>query len=186
MSKTKLSLVLYGDSLLGRFGKALIDQLEECVPGLTVYNCATGGFNSDDSATRAAFIVRLRPTWVLCSVGANDVAPWKKQVTTARYRKNIRTIMNEFSGSKMMFLLCPLMHNLRFQKEMNVFNSRITVYNKITETMAQARGADIIDAPQAFSRMFKSGKDYHVGDGVHMNAKAYQVLIREIQAILQS
>lgn len=56
--KTK-SIVLFGDSLLGRFGKALIGKLEEAVKDITVYNCAAGGLNTEDGIRRADFIAKL-------------------------------------------------------------------------------------------------------------------------------
>jgi hypothetical protein len=42
-------LVLFGDSLFGRCNKDLIDQLEATLSeSYDIYNCAAGGWDSDD------------------------------------------------------------------------------------------------------------------------------------------
>ena len=97
--KTQIkSVVLFGDSLLGRFGKGLMDKLEEEVGNTIVYNCAAGGLNTEDGIKRADFIAKLKPDFVTFSFGANDCMPWKKQVPEKDFEKNYDAIIKEFSG----------------------------------------------------------------------------------------
>src|SRR3989344_5029619 len=135
--KITKSVVLFGDSLLGRFGKALIDKLEEEVIGITVYNCAAGGLNTEDGVRRADFIAKLKPDYVILSFGANDAAPWKKQVPEKDFIIESRFFSKSFSGSKIIVFPCPPANDQKDPNGTKQFNEVLSRYNKIVYSVVE-------------------------------------------------
>lgn len=102
------SIVLFGDSLFGRFGRDYILQLEGAVKDSTVYNCAAGGFNTFDGLKRADFIAKLKTDYVCISFGANDCNPFKGQpVALEKFAQNLTSMIQSFTGSKIILFPCP-------------------------------------------------------------------------------
>ncbi|WP_426245032.1 SGNH/GDSL hydrolase family protein [Nocardioides sp. LHG3406-4] len=105
---TTSTVVLYGDSMLGRFTKPRIDALEQAVGvPATVLNCAAGGWNSADCARRAPALAPLRPDLMVLSLGSNDCAPWK-QVPVDAFADHVTEILAAFSHSYVVGLLPPV------------------------------------------------------------------------------
>lgn len=178
------SIVLFGDSLLGRFGKALIDKLEVVVKDITVYNCAAGGLNTQDGIRRADFIAKLKPDFVIFSFGANDCAPWKKQVPEKDFEKNYDSIIKSFSGSKMIVFPCPPANDPKDTEGTKQFNEILSRYNKIVYSVAKNNGVMLIDSEKVYNALLTSGNDYHEEDGLHLNDNGYAVFIKEVSALI--
>ncbi len=97
-------LVLYGDSLFAQTGKDRIKLFEKILPDCDVYNCAVGGWNTNDCVEKAPYIAKLQPDVLVVSLGTNDAAPWK-QVSLETFVSNISKIVNSFSKSKIIWFL---------------------------------------------------------------------------------
>jgi len=179
------SVVLYGDSLLGRFGKDLIVKLEGRVQDITVFNCATGGSNTEDGVKRADFIAQLNPDYVVLSFGANDAAPWKKQVSIGDFESNLDSIIKSFTRSKVIVFLCPPANDVG-DKEITQFNDLLIRYNEIASNVVRKNKAQLIDSPNAYGELLKNGNDYHMGDGIHLNEAGYDLFIKQLTHILTS
>ncbi|HEY1645892.1 MAG TPA: hypothetical protein VGF75_06000, partial [Candidatus Saccharimonadales bacterium] len=65
-------LVLYGDSLFAQAGKHRLTMFEEVLAGYDVYNCAAGGWNTNDCLKKAEYISKLEPDVLVISLGTND------------------------------------------------------------------------------------------------------------------
>lgn len=176
--KTK-SIVLFGDSLLGRFGKTFIDKLEAELDHVTVYNCAAGGWNTADGVKRVDFIAKLKPDYVVISFGANDAAPWKKQVPEESFENNLNSIIDSFSGSKIIIFPCPSARDSSHEE----FNKEISRYNKIVHSVAKDKKTMVIDSNKVYGDLLKEGKDYNSA-GVHLNDFGYDILIKEIAGFI--
>lgn len=174
-----MKIVLFGDSLLGRFNKSLIDQLELAIPNSTVYNCAAGGWNSNDGAKRAEYIAGLAPDFVVLSFGANDTTPWKETVDIATFTNNLETIVAAFSGSKIIALLCPPV-SLQSIDQTNEFNNSLSLYNQVVREAIQHHDGYCIEAEQ----LLKDTKDYHEDDGLHINKLGYDIVIQYISEVV--
>lgn len=106
------TVVLYGDSMLGRFTKPRIDALEQAVgvPS-TVLNCAAGGWDSADCARRAPALAPLRPDVLVLSLGSNDCAPWK-QVPVKAFSDNVAEILAVFGPAYVVGFLPPVIREV--------------------------------------------------------------------------
>jgi lysophospholipase L1-like esterase len=182
----KKKLVLFGDSLLGCFGKDLIRQLEAKVPRTDVYNCAAGGLNSDDGVQKAAYIAKLEPDYVILSFGANDAAPWKKQVSLEQFNKNMDTIMRVFRGSKIIVFLTPPVNDPNEPEETKRYNDLLDQYSAVSKKVCQKHSVRYVDSPTVYGNLLKSGNDYHMGDGVHLDEKGYEVFIDQVAKVIKT
>ena len=171
-----MNIILFGDSLLGRLGKIPISQLEDRISGSTIYNCATGGFNSNDGAKRASYIGTLSPDVVIFSFGVNDTAPWKSMVSEGDFLRNMNSIFGAFPESRKLMLLCPHI-NLADQAQTNEFNASLDSYYTALKKPCKENLVRVIDTDQVVASL---GEDYHIEDGRHMNNIAYELVIEAI------
>lgn len=170
-----MNIVLFGDSLLGRFNKNLINQLEQAIPSSTVYNCAAGGWNSSDGIKRVDYITKLKPDLVVLSFGANDTAPWKEQVPLSTFVHNMEFMVRTFVKSNVIVLLCPHV-SVESPEQTKEFNNNLDVYNEAIKRICDEHHAAYIDSDELLGNL----DDYHEDDGVHLNQTAYDLIIEEI------
>lgn len=175
-----MNILLFGDSLFGRFNRNLITQLETTIPDSTVYNGAAGGWTSSDGAKRSKFMASLESDYVLLSFGANDTAPWKEEVSKDDFVTNMRTILESFSKAKCVVLLCPDVQ-VESEEQTKEFNQRLADYNEASSELCESYSASIIDA----NELFKNLDDYHMEDGVHINQAGYDLIIEQLARILK-
>lgn len=97
-------LVLFGDSLFAQASKNTILMFEQVLSGYDIYNCAVGGWNTNDCVAKGSYISKLKPDVLVISLGTNDAAPWK-QVPLDKFEENISKIFEEFSSSKIVYFL---------------------------------------------------------------------------------
>lgn len=175
-----MNIVLFGDSLLGRFNRNLINQLEQTIPSSVVYNCAAGGWNSNDGTKRAEYIAQLAPDFTILSFGANDAAPWKEQVSLPQFIQNMQFIVRVFTKTKVIVLLCPQV-NLDSPEQTKVFNDSLNLYNEAIRRICDEYHAEYIEA----DKLLSSIHEYHDDDGLHLNKAAYDLIIQKLQQITQ-
>ncbi|MFA6585549.1 MAG: GDSL-type esterase/lipase family protein [Candidatus Paceibacterota bacterium] len=176
------SLVLFGDSLLGRFNRDYTLQLENSIKDITVYNCATGGFNSRDGLKRANFIAKLKPDYILLSLGANDAIPENNQpVSLNEFKENLISIIKAFAGSTIILFTCPYVDIVNNQEETGKFNGLLKEYNSVVKNISLEKKIHLLNS----EKIYRSLKDYHMGDGLHMNKLGYDVLIRKLTQLIK-
>jgi lysophospholipase L1-like esterase len=180
-----MKIVLFGDSMLARFGKERIQKLEATVPQCDIYNCATGGWDSNDCALKAPYIASLKPDAVIVSVGTNDAAPWK-QVPIQAFEKNLNSILDSFQNKKIVsFLPSPV--NERKQKgEHPRTNELLKKYFDVAKEVCTIRSVSYIDSWAIFSPLLEQEQDYHVDDGVHFNDFGDDLLTDHLTEALNS
>ena len=175
------SIILFGDSLFGRFGREYILQLEEFVKDSTVYNCAAGGFNTRDGLNRADFIARLKADYVCISFGANDSSPFKGYpVSIEEFVQNLNSIIKSFSGSKIILFPCPPVYDPNDLVGTKKFNNILLQYNNVIKEIAVKSNSDLIDSETIYGDLLEKGENYHIEDGLHLNDLGYQKLIEEL------
>lgn len=176
------SLVLFGDSLLGRFGKDLINQLESKLNDTVVYNCAAGGQTTNDGVKRAPFIAKLEPDYVFISFGANDAAPWKAQTDINKFRDNFNEILDAFSKPQIIVLVCPEADEA-LDSQNKDFNISLKEYNQVINEICERRAIATVSS-DIYGKTLKNGNDYHFGDGLHLNQHGYEAVIDELIHII--
>ena len=174
------SIVLFGDSLLGRFGKEYISLLEEKLDGFRVFNCAAGGMNSADGVERVDFISQLKPDVVVLSFGANDCAPWNEGVGLDDFLSNMQLMIESFAYSNVVVFLCPPVYDPDDLQSSDAFNDVLRRYNSKLRKLALDMNVSVIDSGEIYGSLLKQGNDYHMGDGVHLNEFGYDVFIGEL------
>lgn len=179
------SVVLFGDSLFGRFGRDYILKLENAVKNITVYNCAAGGFDTRDGIKRADYIAKLKADYVCLSFGANDCSPLKGQpVSIEDFENNLLSIIQSFTGSKIILFPCPPVYDPNDLDKSKTFNDILVQYNAKIEDIALSTNSKFIDSETVYGELLDNNEDYHLEDGVHLNNLGYQKLIEELAKLL--
>ena len=175
-------LVLFGDSLFGRFGKELINKLEDR-SSCDVYNCAAGGWNTEDGARKSFFIASLKPDFIVISFGLNDSAPGK-QIPLENFEENINEILKNFKSSKIIFFLPPPVNENKEQGDIKRLNDIEIKYYKSAKDICLQNNVEVIDLWDFFIKLQSEKKDYHIDDGVHINDFGYEIFINKLVEII--
>lgn len=176
-------LILFGDSLLNSFNSVMCQAIERQT-NYDIYNCAVGGWNTEDGNKKAPYIAQLRPCGVIFSFGTNDAAPWK-QIAAEQYKANLKNIFDSFNESKKFFLLPPPINESQLEpRENQRTNILQKQYADAAKAIAISNSVKIIDSWAIFKPMLESGQDYHDEDGVHFNDFGNQTLVGEIVKVI--
>lgn len=166
----KKSVVLFGDSGLGRFNRDRIRKLEEIAGNVDVYNCAVGGLNSRDALEKADFIAGLKADYVVFSLPGNDF----NEIPMDETKQNLKKILEIFKDSKIIMVIYPEAEE-SFKEESD-FNGKMDEYGRLIKKLSEHYDTKIVDCPKIFANI----KDYHEDDGIHLNDYGYEVLSEEI------
>ncbi|MES2225196.1 MAG: GDSL-type esterase/lipase family protein [Patescibacteria group bacterium] len=180
-----MKVILFGDSMLARFGKERLQKLESMVPEGDFYNCATGGWDSNDCAMKAPYIASLKPDAVVISVGTNDASPWK-QVPLEIFRNNLLNIRDSFKDSKVIFFPPPPVNEDKQAGELIRSNELMQQYSSAVKDVSSSAAVACIDSWAIFSSLLEQGQDYHVEDGVHLNDNGNDLLTDQLAEALSS
>jgi len=179
-------LVLFGDSLFAQAGKHRVIMFEQALPGYDVYNCAVGGWDTNDCVSKAPYISKLKPDVLVISLGTNDAAPWK-QVPLEKFKENIPKIFNAFSASKVVYFLPTPVDEVKIANtDKNRSIKGIKEYHDAAKEVCEAHGVAYINSFEIFQPLLDSGKEYHIEDGVHFNDLAYKIITNELASILSA
>ncbi len=177
-------LVLFGDSLFAQAGKHRVIIFENALPGYDVYNCAAGGWNTNDCVKKAPYIAKLKADVVVISLGTNDAAPYK-QVPIDEFISNIPPILGAFKDSKIIWHLPTPVDQTKsntFGKE--IPNDVVKKYHDAAKKVCEEHGVEVIDSFSIFKPMLDAGEVYHNEDGVHYIDKTYEIIAQELAKIL--
>src|SRR5947207_3307041 len=156
-----MKIVLFGDSLFKNMSKHLIQKLEEKIPGSDVYNCAVGGWDSNDCVEKAPYIARLKPDVVAISLGTNDASSWKL-VDLEAFKQNVPNIIDTFAGSKFIYFLPPPSDESRHLPAKIRKNETTKQYYDAAEEICEQKGVMTINSWDIFKPMLDRGEVYHV------------------------
>lgn len=177
-------LVLFGDSLFAQVSKTYLLMFENSLPGYDIYNCAVGGWDTNDCVAKAPYIAKLEPEVLVISLGTNDAAPWK-QVHLDKFKENIPKIFDSFPRSRIVYFLPTPVDEVKIakiDKKRSIKN--IKEYHDAAMEICKSYGIAYIDSFSVFKPLLDSGKEYHVEDGVHFNNLAYEIIASELSNIL--
>jgi lysophospholipase L1-like esterase len=178
-------LVLFGDSLFGQLGKHRIINLEKVLSDYDVYNCAAGGWNTNDCVQKSPYIALLKPDAVVISLGTNDAAPWK-QVPLDTFKDNLPKIFATFSSSEVVYFLPPPVNESELEDDEKTLNNEIMKqYHDAAKQACTANNVRFIDSWNVFMPMLQKGTEYHVEDGMHLNDLAYDTIANELVSLLK-
>ena len=166
------TVLLAGDSHLGRLTKPWLAALEELVPGVDALNCAFGGATSADLARHAPKLARIGAHATVVSVGTNDSAPWKI-VPVAEFRRNLESAFGAL-GPRVAYL-SPPPHDDPRRAEADV-----PAYEAAAREVCTAAGAAYVD----LRALFEPLDDRHEADGLHLNDAGCEALVPAIAAAL--
>jgi lysophospholipase L1-like esterase len=167
-------VILFGDSMLARFRKPHIQLLEqELGPGTTVFNCATGGFDSSDGVARAGVLGRLDWPVAVLSFGGNDCAPWK-HVPIDRFAANITAIIKAFGSARTVAFLPPVIRKVEKPGLGARTNRELDAYRDI---LRSAAGASL----ETNALIDEHGLE---DDGLHLTSESYKRLIPELARVI--
>lgn len=178
-------LILFGDSLFAQAGKHRVVMFEDALPGYDVYNCAVGGWNTNDCVKKAPYISKLEADVVVISLGTNDAAPYK-QVPIDEFVANIPKILEAFKESEVIWYLPTPID----QTKSNTFgkvipNEVVKEYHDAAKKVCEESGIKVINSFAIFKPMLDAGETYHSEDGVHYIDKAYEIIARELSILLK-
>lgn len=155
-------------------------MFEQALSGYDVYNCAVGGWDTNDCVAKAAYISKLEPDVLVISLGTNDAAPWK-QVPLEKFKENIPKIFDEFKGAKIVYFLPAPVDEVKIAKlDAKRSIKGIKEYYDAAKEACDTYGVSYIDSFEVFKPLLDSGEEYHVEDGVHFNDFAYGIIAEEL------
>ncbi len=175
-------LVLFGDSLLAHVSKDEVLIFESKLPDYDVYNCAVGGWDSNDCVKKALYIAGLQPDLVILSVGTNDASPWKA-VDIQTFTENLKKIFGIFGTSKILYFLPPAINGSilsEHPKRKALTNILMKQYHDHAKKVCQEMNVAYFDSWSVLKPLMDSGKDYHNEDGIHFSDEGYKVIITEL------
>lgn len=178
-----MKVVLFGDSLFGQFGKNRIMKLETAVPVADVYNCAAGGWDSNDCVKKSPFIAKLNADVIILSLGTNDASSWKL-VELAVFKNNLSKIIETFAGSKIIYFLPPPSDESKQTPDRVRANHTTKQYYDTAKRICEEKGVLTINSWDIFMPMLERGEVYHIEDGTHLDEHAYDIVISEIANML--
>jgi lysophospholipase L1-like esterase len=178
-------LVLFGDSLFGQVSKSEQLLLEKKLGGeYDVYNCATGGWNTDDLIIKAPYIAQLKPDLVILSIGTNDAAPWKK-VELSKFKENLPKVLDQFSRSRIVFFLPPPVNESLLQDHKKTLTNEIMKqYFDAAKAICQERKVEYFDSWSVLLPIVKGDDTFHSEDGVHISDEGYDLLFTEFNKVI--
>ena len=165
------SLILFGDSHLGRFSRRWMKMVEENVKDTIVCNCAAGGLYAFDCINQAYLLSKLKPDYVVISLGGND-ASRPKQITPKSFEESMNKIVDTFKGSKVILFPCPT--------ERESKSGDLKPYNEVLKKISKNKKIGIIDSEKVYGDLLKKNQNYHEEDGIHFNDLGYETLTKEI------
>lgn len=175
------NIILFGDSLFGRFGRDHILHLESLLEESMVHNCAAGGFDTREGLRRAPYIAQLKANVVCLSFGANDASPLKRApVPISEFKTNLTAIIAAFAGSKIVLFPCPPVYNKDDVPGSGEFNALLAPYTEVIKEVAHTTNASLIDSEKVYGALRDRGEIYHIEDGLHLNDLGYSVLVTEL------
>lgn len=175
------SVALFGDSMLARFTKPRIQELEHELRGAvwTVHNCAAGGWDSADGAARAAVLARAGWDAVVLSFGANDCAPWKR-VSLEMFAANIATIVDALAPARLVAFLPPAIREIEKPGLGTRRNRDLDAYRDV---LRGAVGADsCLETDCILSTT--QGPGGLESDGLHLTDDSYASLIPPLAQVI--
>ncbi len=179
-------LVLFGDSLFGEVRKTETLMLEEKLGGVyDVYNCATGGWSTNDLVKKAPYISGLKPNIVIISAGTNDSAPWKR-VDLEKFKANLPLIAEQFSESRVIFFPPPPVTEVVLEDNKIMSNEDVKLYNDAVVAFCKSASVDYIDSWSFFMKLKDNNQGYHVDDGIHFTREGYDLLFSGLSEVIKS
>lgn len=179
-------LILFGDSLFGEVRKTETLMLEEKLGGeYDIYNCATGGWSTNDLVKKAPYISGLKPDIVIISAGTNDSAPWKR-VDLETFKSNLPVIAEQFSESRVIFFPPPPVTEVLLEENKIMSNEDVRIYNDAVIEFCKEASIGYIDSWSLFMKLKDNNQSYHVADGIHFTREGYELLFSELSEVVRS
>jgi hypothetical protein len=191
-----LRVYIAGDSLTGSYGEALGTQLGETgVIKATWDSRPSSGLVNYDFFNwyrhSKSMMSSIDPEIVVFMIGTNDasIVSSNPKGYVKSYSEDLNDIIDIFDAEKrkVFFVLPPAMQNSRL-------NSNVTKLNYVITSVAQDRGARIIDSNESLSPAYKyvssvkaGSKTVTVraGDGIHISGAGGNILATQIYNTLE-
>ncbi|MDB5169181.1 MAG: hypothetical protein JWO41_537 [Candidatus Saccharibacteria bacterium] len=177
-------LILLGDSLFGQAGKHRIEMLELALNNnYDIYNCAAGGWDTNDIVKKSAYLAGLKPDVMVLSVGTNDIASWH-HVSLQQFEDNLLRILEIWKDSKVIFFLPPPLNEAAQEAPKIRRNSDLKQYQQVAVQICKERGVTYINSWDIFGPLLDAGDSYHIDDGVHLSDDGYSITWSEVAKVL--
>lgn len=180
---TLKTIVLFGDSMLGRFTKSRIDQLEdEAEADAVVINCAAGGWTSRDGARRAEAVARIAPDVVVLSFGTNDCAP-ERLVGLDSFGAYLRSTVEAFPLATVLGFLPPSVVEQDGVGPRGRTNTVLAAYRDVLRDAVPP--GRVVETDAVLAPLVASGAATHV-DGLHLTDEAYRLVITALAELVNA
>lgn len=180
------TLVLFGDSLFAQCSKDEVMFLEaQLNHEYDVYNCAVGGWDTNDLLKKASFISKLQADLVLISIGTNDSKHWR-DLTLEQFRTNLDPITEKFNGSQIVFFPPPPAVEDRQPENRRVTNAELRKYNQAVIDFCKDHGYKYWDSWTDLLPLIGTDKDPHNEDGVHFSDPGYELILGHLAKVVMT
>ncbi|MEW4353460.1 GDSL-type esterase/lipase family protein [Streptococcus pneumoniae] len=186
-----MKIQITGDSLAARYeGHAipiLNDLLADYYPNSELINTAISGQNSQDLLERKEIIQQAGGDFLFLFVGSNDLAR-HKQIDLKTFRANLSSLIDGVRDAvgEIILVSPPPVDEV---KQAFRDNPLILTYVRVMEEVAGEKSCLFLNLFQLFSENAVPLVDLMTGladDGLHFGEKGYQLLVREMSALINS
>jgi lysophospholipase L1-like esterase len=179
-------LVLFGDSLVAYCHKTEVLLLEQYLNDeYDVYNCAVGGWNSDDLVKKGAYIAGLQADVVIISVGTNDGSPWKS-VGLDNFKANLAPIADAFNKSRIIFFPPPPINEEKMTAPKRIMNEELQQYNQAVLEFCKEHEFELWDSWKDVMPLINTDNDPHEEDGVHFSDDGYRYVLNKLAEVVKA
>lgn len=177
-------LILFGDSLFAQISKSELLLLEKILEyKYDVYNCAVGGWDTNDLVKKSPYIAQLKADVLLLSIGTNDASHWK-QVELSKFKENLVHILNEFSNSSVVFFLPPPVNETWQPSNKRRLQKTMVQYYEAAKETCEKQNIQYIASWELFLPLVEPNDTFHVEDGVHISDSGYKDVFEAIRRVL--
>ena len=175
-------VMLYGDSMLARFTKPRVLQLEQAIGTHVlpaVLNCAVGGWDSADGLRKAPYMAKVGAPVIVLSFGMNDCAPWRV-LPTSVFSTNMVELREVFAGSHLIGFLPPSVSENPGADPNRRINSVLDEYREIMRRVIGSKyclDVNGILEGSAFAPLEV--------DGVHLSDESYSKVIPHLAHLVK-
>lgn len=178
----KRKLILFGDSMLANLGTNQIEQIEDRVKDVEVYNCAVGGATTKHGIDKAKYISKLKPDIVLLSFGTNDI--FKHKLKVDDYLNNLKNIVSFFPETRVVIWLTPKANDINDVEGSLDFNNHIGKYNEAVIKYCMDNKKDYIDSFSEYDIVVGKKDAFHEDDGIHLTDEGYDLFINSLTKLI--
>ncbi len=171
----KFKIVMFGNSFVSFI------QWQELMNRTDIANRGIGGDVTEGMVNRLQSVVACEPEICFVEGGINDI---NHHLSYSQYIQNVGIILDTLLAHNIKPVCFSLLHITDAYEESDYANQQVILFNKGLDSIASAKKVQVINLNTRMSKGDRLMDEYAEKDGVHLNAKAYEIWKEEMLKLL--